>query len=400
MRAEDLFFNNIQDNREIHSLVEVLDQLSESVRKQFPYPFWLKCEVSKINLYPYSGHAYPELVEKNGDVIVAQTKAIIWRSDFQRINDKFLRITGQTLKDGISIVCLARLTYHPLYGLSLIISDIDPDMTLGELEKEKLFCIQRLKNENIFALNSTKALSYLPQRLAVISVPSSKGFNDFVQTIDTKKDKYKFFIHLFPSLLQGDNASYQMIEALNIIEGVQNYFDCVLIIRGGGGDIGLHCYNNYELCRKIATFPLPVLTGIGHSTNETVAEMVAFRNFITPTALGEFILQNFEEIDGNVENLKQKINKLSLLVVKEEYKNLSYMCNILKISVKNLLDMHKNKIISDEKYINVIDPVNILKKGYTVTLLNGHIVQSVNQIHKNDRIETVMQDGRISSTVD
>lgn len=399
MTAEDLFKQSNQDNREIHSLVEVLETLSQSVRREFSYPFWMKCEVAKINLYQYSGHAYPELVEKNGENIVAQTKAIIWRSDFQRINDKFQRITGENLKDGISIVCLARLTFHPLYGLSLIISDIDPDMTLGQLEKERIACIERLKNEEIFALNSTKTLPNLPQRLAVISVPSSKGFNDFIQTIDTKKDRYRFFIHLFPSLLQGDNASFQMIEALNVIERVQNYFDAVLIIRGGGGDIGLTCYNNYELCRKIATFPLPVLTGIGHSTNETVAEMVAWQNFITPTALAEFILEKYETFDQNLTELKQKINRYSYLIIKEEYKNLSYLRNIITISAKNILEKEKNNLLSEEKYLSAINPSNILKKGYTITLFNGKIVQSVKQLSKGDRLETLTTDGKIESTV-
>ena len=400
MNINDIIDTNNQNNNDILSLVEVLDKLSESVRRNFRYPFWLKCEISKINLYPYSGHAYPELVEKSGDVIVAQTKAIIWRNDFQRINEKFKHIIGEELKDGISVVCLARLTFHPLYGLSLVISEIDPDMTLGELEKERIECIQRLKNEDIFSLNSTKNLPSLPQRLAVISVPSSKGYSDFIQTLETKKEKYGFFIHLFPSLLQGDNASYQLIEALNVIDGVRDFFDCVLIIRGGGGDIGLHCYNNYDLCRKIATFPLPVLTGIGHSTNETVAEMVSYKNFITPTALAEFIITNFELFDKNVDELKQKINKLSYIILKEENKNLSYLKNIIRMNAKNMIEKEKDKLLNEEKYLNALNPVNILKKGYTITSINGCIIKSINQISKNNIIKTRTTDGVFTSVVE
>ncbi|MGP1514906.1 MAG: exodeoxyribonuclease VII large subunit [Bacteroidales bacterium] len=400
MTADNLFDNTYKENKEILSLVEVLDKLSESVRTQFSHPFWLKCEVSKINLYPYSGHAYPELVEKDGQVIVAQTKAIIWKNDFDRINDKFRHIVGENIKDGISIICLARMTFHSLYGLSLIISDIDPNMTLGQLEKERLNCIQRLKNENIFSVNKTKNLPLLPKRLAVISVPSSKGYNDFIQTLDNKSDKYKFFIHLFPSLLQGDNASHQIIEALNVIEKVKEYFDCVLIIRGGGGDIGLHCYNNYELCRKIATFPLPVLTGIGHSTNETVAESISFENFITPTALAEFMLDKMESFDQDIEQIKQKINRLSHIIINEQNKNLSYIKNIIVMNVKNILEKEKNSLNSDVKYIKALDPINILKKGYTITSIEGRIIQSINYISKGDRIETITMDGKFYSTID
>ncbi len=397
---EEILDNSIVENKQILSLVEVLDTLAEGVRRQFPYPFWLECDISKINFYPYSGHAYPELVQKQGDVIVAQTKAIIWRSDLQRINDKFQSIVGESLKDGISIVCLARVTFHSVYGLSLIISDIDPNVSLGQLEYEKKECIERLKKEELFSLNSTLDLPLLPKRLAVISVPTSKGYSDFLQTINYQQDKYKFFIHLFPSLLQGDGATYQLIESLNVIEGVKQYFDCVLIIRGGGGDIGLHCYNNYELCRKIATFPLPVLTGIGHSTNETVAEMVSHMNFITPTALAEFILDRFQAFDNEIEQIKQKINKLSHLILKEEYKNLAYIQNILAITVKNKLVTEKNKLITEEKFLNAINPQNILKKGYTITSINGHIIHSINQISKGDKILTQTVDGEFTSVVE
>ena len=413
---------NILDQREILSLDEVLNKLNNMIRTEFPLPFWLRCDISKVNLYPYSGHAYPELVQKSNGTIVAQTKAIIWKSDFQRINDKFKTIVGEGLQDGISVVCRARMTFHAVYGFSIIISDIDPDLTLGKLEKERIECIQRLQNEKLFNLNKQTTLATLPKRLAIISVPSSKGYSDFMQTLQLTKDKYNFFIHLFPSLLQGDNASTQLIEALNTIEGVVNYFDCVLIIRGGGGDIGLHCYNNYELCHKIATFPIPVLTGIGHSTNETVAESISFANFITPTALAEFILNKFKTFDDSLEAIKQNISKYSKIIIKEEFKNLSYLKNFLitnskniiddkhrnlsylknflTINARNIIEKEKSKIANDEKYLSALNPINILRKGYTITSTNGHIIQSYNQVTKGDKIETITSDGKFYSTAD
>jgi len=419
---ESLYQDNRLEQREILSLVDVLNRLSSVVKSGFPLPFWLRCDISKINLYPYSGHAYPELVQKDNNTIVAQTKAIIWKSDFQRINDKFKKIVGENLQDGISVVCHARLTFHAVYGFSLIISDIDPDLTLGELEKERINCIQRLKNEQLFNLNKSTTLVTLPKRLAIISVPSSKGYSDFIQTINTVKGKYNLFTHIFPSLLQGDNASAQIIEALNTIEGVIKNFDCVLIIRGGGGDIGLHCYNNYELCRKIATFPIPILTGIGHSTNETVAETISFANFITPTALAEYILAKFKTFDDSLEVIKQNISKYSKIIIKEEFKNLSYsnnflitnaknimeekkknlsyLKNFLVMNTKNIIEKEKNNISNNEKYLSALNPINILKKGYTITSINGNIIQSTNQIAKGDKIETITADGKFYSTID
>lgn len=400
MISDNLFNYNKQNNRNILSLSDVLHSLERCVRDEFPNSFWLKAEVSKINLYQYSGHAYPELVEKKDNQITAQTKAIIWKSDFERINAKLMGIVHEPLKDGISIVCFARLTFHPLYGLSLIISDIDPSMTLGQLEKERLECIQRLKTENVFSLNSTKRLVLLPQRLAIISVSTSKGYSDFMQTIGQQKDKYAFFTHLFPSLLQGDNAAIQMIEALNVIRGVKDYFDCVLIIRGGGGDIGLSCYNDYELCKQIATFELPVLTGVGHSTNETVAEMVSYRNFITPTALAEFILNRFETFDQSLKDAQQSIVKYSYLRLKEEYKSLSYSKNMLLLNVKGLLKDNRTELENNEKYLKAINPLNLLNKGYSITLCDNSIIKSIKQLEKGKQIETILADGRFVSIIE
>ncbi len=397
---EEVFYNNNQSDRIVLSLVEVLNALSEGVRQQFPTSFWMKCEISKVNLYPYSGHAYPEIVQKKNQTIVAQTKAIIWENDFNRINQKLIATTGEQLKDGMSITCLAKMNFHPLYGLSLIITDIDPDMVLGQLEKERLDCIAQLKKYGVLNLNSTMPMEELPQRLAVISVPSSKGFSDFVQTLEAKKDKYKFFIKLFPSLLQGDKAATSIIDALKSIEVVKEYFDCVLIIRGGGGDVGLTCYNDFELCSAIAHFPLPVLTGIGHSTNVTVAEMVAYKNFITPTALAEFFLDKFESFDNSLNDIIQKISKVSHLILKEEDKTISYAQNIISMNAKNIIDKAKNDIKNDEKYLQAINPINILKKGYSITLIDGRIINTINLISENKKIETILFDGRFTSTID
>lgn len=410
------------EDKNIYTLLDFCTSLENNIKNTYPKSFWIKAEISKLNLYNYSGHAYPELVEKKDNKIVAQIRSIIWKNDFLRINAKFLQVTKQPLQDGISITCRARLSYNALYGLSLIIEDIDPYITLGDLEREKFECIERLKRENIWNENKNKSLAMLPQRLAIISVKTSKGYSDFMQTIQENNHGFAFFTYMFHSLLQGDGASIQMVEALNIIEQVKDYFDCVLIIRGGGGDIGLSCYNNYMLCRKIATFPLPILTGIGHSTNETVAEMISYQNCITPTALAEFVLKRFENFQQSLDSLKDSLVKNSKLLLDREKTNLDFSkkrivtnsskaiilekhkCENLKKDITKgvniLFDKEHTKIDNINKIINTLKPENILKKGYSITTLNGNIITNANQVKKNDKIITKTFNGEFSSIVE
>ncbi len=287
--------------RKILSLLEVTRSIQATLNEQFAAPLWIKAEMNKLNLYPQSGHCYPELLEKQNGKIIAQMRANLWRDDYSRVNAAFLRVLREPLKDGINILFLGKVSYDPVYGLSLRIMDIDPSYSLGELEKEKLLTIERLKKERIFDQNKQLRLPMLPQRIAIISADTSKGLADFTKVIDGNPWGYKFFCMLFPALLQGDQASGQIVAQLDRISRVKHHFDVVAIIRGGGGDIGLSCYNNYELAKTIARFPIPVMTGIGHSTNETVSEMVAYTNAITPTELADFLIQQFHNFSVPVD---------------------------------------------------------------------------------------------------
>lgn len=284
------------ENKKIFSLYQVTRSIQKTLEGRYQSSFWVKAELNKLNYYRHSGHCYPELVEKRKGKIIAEMRSILWKTDFRRTNAAFQRVLGEPLKDGIKILFLGRIKYDPHYGLSLQIIDIEPEFTLGDLQKEKQEAIKRLKKEGIFDKNKKFSLPLLPRRIAVISVETSKGYADFLNVFAraTEDKGYTFFQMLFPSLLQGDKAVKAMVSQLEAIEKVKHHFDLVTIVRGGGGDIGLSCYNHYELAKKIADFPLPVITGIGHSTNETVAEMVAFDNAITPTKLAEMIVEKYD----------------------------------------------------------------------------------------------------------
>jgi exodeoxyribonuclease VII large subunit len=331
----------------------------------------------KLNHYAHSGHAYPDLVEKQDNKIVAQIRALIWKDDFDRINSKFLSTTKEPIKDGITVLIYCRVQFDALYGLSLRIIDIDPLFTLGELEKERLDTIRKIKEEGIWYKNKRLALPLLPQRLAIISVETSKGYSDFMNIIHQDKQPYKLFTMLFPSLLQGDNAVESLLIALDAIETVKDHFDAVLIIRGGGGDIGLACYNNYELVKRIATYPLPILTGIGHSTNENVSEMVSNKTAITPTELADLIIKRFVTFDQQLKDIKQNLFNIASRRIERETQTLTHYQQILQL----------------------LDPKNLLKRGYSISYLQDRIITSASELQKGDQLITLFSDGKVISTV-
>lgn len=389
-----------ENERKSFTLFEVMQSIQRTIISRYGSTFWVKADMIKLNHYIHSGHCYPDLVEKKNDRTIAQARAIIWKSDYEKINKKFIEITKEPLKDGISIFFLARIGFDPVYNLSITILDIDPVVTLGQLEKERLETINKLKTEKLFNKNKGLTLPLLPQRLAIISVETSKGYSDFMNIINQESDKYKIFTYLFPSLLQGDNAIESLIQALETVERLKHHFDCVLIIRGGGGDIGLSCYNDYELSKTIANFPIPVLTGIGHSTNETVSEMVSCKNTITPTELADFILNHFREFEKRIIASKDKIIYFSNKIIELENKHIDNIIQKLRIGISNNFITQEKKLENLEKYINILNPVNQLKRGYTITYKDGEIIKDRNELKKEDRITTHFYNGEIESIID
>jgi exodeoxyribonuclease VII large subunit len=342
----------------------------------------------------------------------------------------------------MEILFFCQVEYSPVHGLSLIISDISPEFTLGNMLIEKQKTIEKLVEIGIFNQNRTLVFPRLPKRIAIISVDTSKGFQDFRNVIDSSH-KFGISYFLFPAILQGDNAINSIQDQLLNILKVQHHFDAIAIIRGGGGDVGLSCYDDFELSRFVANFPLPVMTGIGHSTNKTVVEMVSFQSFITPTELAYFLLGRFEFehqlimhlsakirdefleiLDIENQNIDQMISKLEnqsthfLFQQHSKYKELSFsLTNSVRlqkqISISELSNIKQrisfsSKFFFDKKLIytdfiseklKLVDPNQIMKRGYSITISEGKIVKSIKDIEKGGKLRTLVLDGEIESEV-
>ena len=384
-------------NEKVFSLKEVASSVKRTLNARYGSSFWVKAEMIKLNHYPYSGHAFPDLIEKQDDVIVAQMRAVIWSADFKRIKDKFRSCGLSDLSDGITILFRASILFDEFYGLSLRIIDIDTSFTLGEMEKQRMLCIERLKAEGIYSLNSSLSLPAVPKRFAIVSVGSSKGYNDFMQIVRKHSSRFAIFTHLFPSLLQGDGAINSISEALDRINDVADCFDAVLIIRGGGGDVGLNCYNHYNLCRAVALCKLPVLTGIGHASNQTVAEQIAWRNFITPTDLADFLFSGFNNAYLEVLNLSKQLKSNADSILNTNNERVKLLSESLKHKIENRILSEKERLQMIERYIRLLDPSLLLQKGYSMTYLNGVLVSSVKDLKSGDEIVTRFSDGEIVS---
>jgi len=462
--------------KEIYTLKQVANSIQKTLQERYNRTYWVKAEMHKLN-YTMKGHCYPELVYKENDIIVAEMRGQIWKTNFERIMDTFSKVVKEPIQDGMLLLFEVKIVYHPVYGLSLDIVDIDPSFTLGELHKEREETINRLEKEGLFYKNHQLVFPLLPQRIAVISVESSKGLSDFYSITKSNAWGYTFFFMLFQAQLNGDGAVSSIISQLKRIDKVKSHFDAVVIVRGGGGEIGLSCYNNYELSKAIATFHLPILTGIGHSTNVTVAELVAHKSAITPTELGEFLIQCFHNFSVPVhdalkviKNKVQSVFKLSKETFQSEVKmfrqvsitrflndtnQLKDLTQKVLHEVKHKMKTQQNEVIrfsewiqiqvqnfnqkehlqlsllqkqltnwntnqkpfllakvdqiqknltfhsknyfnkkeqylkENEQIVNLLNPQNILKRGYVIPLYNGKIIDENMLPEVNDEIELI-----------
>ena len=330
--------------KKTYTLLDLAESIQRMFSTHYSRTYWVKAEMNKLNFYNQSGHCYPELLQKENGKTVAEFKSILWKNDYERINRLFIDQIKEPLKDGIKVLCEVSVSYSPKYGLSLSIHDIDISYTIGDIEAEKKAAIERLKSEGLFQLNKSKPHTLLPKRIAVISVESSKGFADFQEIIDAQNKRFSIFRMLFPALLQGDKAVESLIVALKRVHSVSHHFDAVAIIRGGGGDVGLSCFNHYKLARAIAEFPIPVYTGIGHSTNETVCEMVSYYNGITPTKVAQHLLDNFERFERTVSESQRTMISRAQEILLAENRELTLHCRIIQQVAQGMLQTQRQRL--------------------------------------------------------
>jgi exodeoxyribonuclease VII large subunit len=426
------------------TLTELQLIIRDSLYMALPDMYWVKAEISEIN-ENYAGHCYMELIEKNNDDknVRARIKAIIWCKKYRFLGSLFQNSTGESLRAGIKVLVRVKIEYHELYGLSLIVCDIDPAYTMGELALKRQLIIKRLESEGVFTMNKEMQLPFSLQRIAIISSRTAAGYADFVNHLNTNSFHYVFYTKLFESPMQGEDTESGIISALDNIAAHSDMFDIVVIIRGGGSQIDLSWFDNYSIAYHITQFPIPVITGIGHEKDMSVTDMVAHLALKTPTAVADFIIERMVEVENRMMEVWNSIRDHARIIV-ERNKHLvessamklmqqsgimisgarlipagqgQRLCSATKIAIynkqrllensgknlnaviRNYLMRKKSDFLNLEKTLDLMNPENVLKRGYTITSLNGKIVKSAREIKVDDVIDTTFADGKTRSKV-
>ena len=317
-------------------LSELNKSIKSAVSDAFPSAVWVIGEISELKVN-HAGHCYMELIEKDEktDTINARARAVIWSSKYGILRSYFETSTSYRLEQGIKILVLVRIEFHEVYGLSLNISDIDPSYTLGDQEKKRLEIIRMLKEDGIFTMNKELPFPLVPQKIAVISSATAAGYRDFQDQIDNNPYGYRFSCVLFQSVMQGQQAESSLISSLERVFSLEHLFDAVVIVRGGGSKADLACFDNYELASHIAQFPLPVLTGIGHEQDESVADLVAYQQLKTPTAVAEFLIDRILAFESLLDGLQEKFILTTTNIILGEHSRISRLEQELVVGLQN-----------------------------------------------------------------
>lgn len=448
------------------SLTELQLIIRDSLYMALPDMYWVISEISEIK-ENYNGHCYLELIEKQPDEkdVRARARAVIWSKKYRFLKSYFENITGETLREGLKILIKVRIEYHELYGLSLSICDIDPTFTMGEMAMKRQMIIKKLEQDGVFTMNKELEFPILPQKIAVISSSNAAGYSDFIKQLNSNSYGYVFYSKLYESPMQGVDTEAGIINALDRIAEKQDLFDLVVIIRGGGSQVDLSWFDNYNIAYHITQFPLPVITGIGHDKDMSVTDMVSNIALKTPTAAAGFLIDCTAAAENRLLEIWTGIRDLSRVILEKNRSRLETsairllpMSRIMisrvrdKLSEKiiQIIDLGKeftrnnevltsakiSRLVSDskaytllksnflektrdnlkdktnmiiernnhkvdifDKTLFILNPYNVLKRGYTITTSNGIILKKCLNLNNDDKIETKFIDGVVTSVV-
>lgn len=403
---------------------------------------WVTAELSDLRFS--GGHCYMELIEKNvSGQTVAKLRANIWASRVPYIRRKFFGATQRDIATGMKVMVYGSSAHHSVYGLSFTINDIDPSYTLGDMERIRREILMRLQKEGVIDYNKQEMMPPVPQRIAVISAEGAAGYGDFINQLAGNSDGFVFYPFLFPAVMQGERTSQSVLAALDKIEQTIDLWDCVAIVRGGGATTDLNGFDDYDLAYRVATFPLPIVVGIGHERDRTVLDEIAHTRMKTPTAVAAFFIDSLRNAYSSVGQMVQWITRYStdrLLGEARRLDNVETMipalANARLTSAKSRLDREltripvlvesrlaaargrldtmrtmvsmaadsviKRSLAKVENLtgmIEVLSPVNTLRRGYSITRVNGHAVTDASTLKPGDELETQLNSGVIRSKV-
>ena len=401
------------------SLSQLQSRISIAVEDAFDRPVWVGAEVAEMKVNA-SGHCYLELIEKGAQrTATATARGVIWRSNFAALARRFEAESGRALTAGMKILAKVTVSYHPLYGLTLQIVDLDPSYTLGDIEQRKRATIEQLQRDGVWEMNHTLPLPRVIQRVAVVSSATAAGYRDFMREIEAHP--YNITTSLFEALMQGEEAEQSIVAALMAIAERCDDFDAVAIIRGGGSTGDLDCYNSYALASFVAQFPLPVLTGVGHDKDVSIADMVAAQPLKTPTAVAAWICDRAATFDGELEGMAIALRELALRlqhsaelaiqnrraelqvtvqrIVAEQLARIDNGGSTLKMATKALLQREHQRLASNTALTENFTPRRLMQMGFAIARAEGKALRSIRGIEQGDKVTIEVTDGTLTAEV-
>jgi exodeoxyribonuclease VII large subunit len=470
------------------TLQELNTRIRNAIQDAFPETVWVVAEISELK-ENRSGHCYLELIEKDEatDDIRARMRATIWSYSYRMLKPYFESTTGQSFSHGIKVLLNVSVEFHPAYGLSLNIKDIDPTYTLGDLVRRRREILRKLTEAGVINMNKDIRLPLVPQRIAVISSATAAGYQDFVNHLETNPHKFHFSHRLFESYMQGTESVPSILRAFDLIFREEENFDAVVIIRGGGATADLSSFDNLDLAFAVAQFPLPVVTGIGHEKDDTVIDLIAHTRLKTPTAVAEFFISGALRFHESLVEKERLLTKAIRTRMEDERENLTslaeefsdsvtkflqsggtalrkstqrlqtsvsrytfsrreelhgYRFRLIKITsgysqdqlsrlklttyrirngiqaifgkshasldekkaslhriIRNNLSVSSQILAGKEEKLRLLDPRNILQRGFTLTSQNGKILKSTTEVQPGLYLETRFHDGTLISKI-
>ena len=380
-----------------YSLSELCAEIQEVVENDLLERYWVRAEIASLSA---RGHCYMELVEKADDnMLAAKVRATCWSNVYSLLSAYFIQETGQALRVGMQVLVEVSVAFHPVYGLSLNVWNIDPTYTQGDLAKQRQATILRLTEDGVMELQQRLELPTLIHKVAVISAADAAGYGDFCDQLQNNRFGVKFEVELFAAVMQGDHAPKSIIKALNEIVSEEEKWDIVVIIRGGGATTDLGCFDDYELASHCAQFPLPILSGIGHTRDMSIVDMVAHTSVKTPTAAAEWLIERVAEQVEMIRQLALRLQRATQHAVVQENNKLQAYMQRLSHAAQRLLMQEQNRLQMWTKTIELHSPERIFKMGYSLTMLNDKPITKIADVKEGDILKTFVQDGMVESVV-
>ena len=379
-------------------LTELLARIKEGVEDAFPDRYWVKAEIGSWSPRA-NGHCYLNLTQSDRGKPVADIRAMIWKWHFPQLKAFFEQETGQTLQAGITVLVRVQVSFSEMFGMSLFIDDIDPAFTVGEQALAKKKAIEKLTAGGYLEMQQELAIPRLPYRLAVITSKTAAGYGDFRRHLLENEAGYAFRLDLYEALMQGEQAPASIIAAL--AEAQEHPCDAILILRGGGSEMDLACFDDYDLAVAIATCAAPVVTAIGHDRDFHIADLVANRSVKTPTALADLFLDAYAAEDALLDDLHARVRRAVADRLGGMLRKVDSLAQRLRFAAGARIDRALAALDLKEALIKASDPRKILSMGYAlVTGRDGKVLKSVAPVAAGDRIGVRFADGTIRATVD